>query len=70
MSEYVDEFLADRVKEGGAFDGSEVVQLIVDRYSEALNRRNWPATKALGQLMLELAKPFKDHPDYRGDWQP
>lgn len=70
MGKTVDEFLLERYDGLNSPKGLHVVQVLVMKYRMALNSRNWPACTVLGNLMIDLAKPFKDHPDYRTDWTP
>ncbi|MFJ4678998.1 hypothetical protein [Kitasatospora sp. NPDC088783] len=68
---YVHDFLLARAADTAhSFEGAAIVELIVNEYCDAINKRRWPAATALGDLMLKLAEQCKDHPDYRSDWKP
>ena len=70
MSEYVDDFLTDRLDEGAEFDAEEVVRLIVEDYRRAMASGHDASATALGALMLQVAERFGDHPDFQLSWRP
>ncbi|WP_039631527.1 hypothetical protein [Streptomyces sp. 769] len=69
MAEYVEDFLEARASFIG---GEPVVKAIVRRYREGLEQGNNATASVLGELMLEIAKPFGDlgDPEWRSDWKP
>lgn len=65
MAENVDDFLEQNAS---FIAGEPVVKTIVRRYREAVSAGNNATATALGELMIEVAEPFKGFPGYREEW--